>query len=127
MKLKISLSEHTPFFDNFQILLFISYTSDTIFAKSDFFAVENILDGLLIIAQCGISTLELEEDDLSEPSLGEPIEDEIVASLPDEDHILRCVWEVRKCRKYFLIEFSKNLILRSSHCGSTYMLRFKER
>ena len=111
MKLKISLSEHTPFFDNFQILLFISYTSDTIFAKSDFFAVENILDGLLIIAQCGISTLELEEDDLSEPSLGETVEDEIVASLPDEDHILWCVWEVRKSRKYFLIEFSKNLIL----------------
>ena len=126
MKLKISLSEHTPFFDNFQILLFISYTSDTIFAKSNSFAIENFLDDFLIIAQCGISTLELEEDNLSESPLGEPIKDEIVASLPDEDHILRCVWEVWKSRKYFLIEFSKNLILWSSHCWFAYILCFEK-
>ncbi len=115
IRCEFSILEHTPFFDNFQILLFISYTSDTIFAESYFFAVENFLDHFLIGAQCGITTLEFEEDDIPESSLGETIEDDVVASLPDEDHILRCIGKVRKCRKNLLIEFSEDLILRSSH------------
>lgn len=71
-----------------------------------------------------IAALELEEYYLTETSLWESVEYDIVASLPDEDHILGCVWEVRKGWEYLLIDLSKYAIARTLDCRLAYFSVF---
>jgi hypothetical protein len=72
------------------------------------------LYGFFVGVHDGITTLEFEEYYLSESSLRESIEYDIVASLPN--HILRCVWEVRQCREYLFVDFSEYAVARSLDC-----------
>jgi hypothetical protein len=75
----------------------------------------------------GVPAFELQEYDLSQSSLRESIEYDIVATLPDEDHILRCVWEVRECGEDLLIDFTEYAIARSFYCVLSDSLVFMER
>lgn len=78
-----------------------------ILTESHFSVVYCWLYRLFIGIHNCVTALEFEEYYLTESSLRQSIEYDIVTSLPDEYHILRCVWEVRKCREYLLIDFSE--------------------
>lgn len=69
-----------------------------------------------------IATLEFEEYYLTETSLWESVEYDIVASLPDEYHIFGCVWEVRKGWEYLLIDFAEYTITRTLDSVSPHSL-----
>lgn len=108
-------------------LFLISKAIDTIFTESHSFSIEDSFDGFFIIAQCCIATLQLEKYDFSKSSLRKSIEDDVVSSLPDEDHIFRCIGKIWKYGENLLIEFTDDLITTASQCRFPYVLVFEER
>lgn len=70
--------------------------------------------GFFILIEGCFSTFEFEENNLSEIATCESIEYDIIASFSYEHHILRGIWEIRKCWKNLFIELSEYLITRSS-------------
>ena len=102
-------------------------TSYPIFCESYTFLVDDTFYSGFIVTESRISTLELEKYYLSQASLSEPIEYDIVASLPGKYHIFGCIWEVWKGWEDLLIEFSEDLIARSFEDGFTEILMFEER
>ncbi len=108
----------------FTLLLFISDAVDPIFGKSNFFMIKYILDRGFILCESCISTFKFEKDDFPESPLRKPIEYDIVTTLSDKEHILWCVWKIRKCWKDFFIEFSEDLIFRSPYSCFSYMFLF---
>ena len=95
-----------------QLLL---HTSDTIFAEPDFFCINYGTNGALVRIQTAFSALEFEKYYFTQCPFMEPIEDDIVASFSDEDHVLGCEWEVRQRGQDFLIDFAGDAVFRILH------------
>ncbi len=109
------------------MLFLVAYAIDTIFRESDTAVIDEILDCLFIFVESCVPTLEFEEYYLPQRSLRESVEYDIVASFPDEYHILRGIWEVRESREDFLIDFTEYRISRSLCCLFSHSLVFVER
>jgi len=85
-----SLSIHTPY---------------SILRISHFLAIEAFFDHFLIRIESRSPAFELEKDNLSESSLREAIEYNVIYPLPHKNHILRGIWKGRKSGEDFLIDF----------------------
>jgi len=72
----------------------------------------------------GIATLELQKHYLTELSLRQSIEYDIVTSLAYKYHVLWCVWEVRECGEYLLVYFSEYTTTGSSYRTFSYLSVF---
>lgn len=109
-----------------QILFFISDTIDAIFRKSYSSVIYHLLDGSFIFVQNWFSTLEFEKYYLPKGSFWESIEDDIITSFSDKNHIFWGVWKIRKCWKYFFIYFTEDTTSRSLDSLVPYSLFFVE-
>ncbi len=111
---------------NFLYLFFIFYTVYSVFWESDSIPLYCWLYWFFIGIHDSITTLEFEEYYLMQLPFWESVEYNIVTSLPNKNHILRCVWKIRKCGEYFLIDFTEYAIARSLDCTFSDSLMLSE-
>lgn len=86
----------------------------------DFFHLYGTSDKFFVFVEPGCSGFELQKDDLRDFPFREPIEHDVINSLPKKDHILRFVRKIREKWRNFLVHFSEEHAPRSPKCVLTF-------